>query len=120
MTTTLFRHEVLEAQRAQWLGAIRIARPPSFAWVTGISIVLALALLAFSVWDQITRKARLPGLLGPTGGLIQVVAPQAGILAEWMVAEGDSVSPGQTLVRITLERHTARGEAHMLSRIAME
>jgi membrane fusion protein len=120
VTTALFRQEVLEAQRAQWLGAIRIARPPSFAWVTGISIVLALALLAFSMWGQITRKARLPGLLVPTGGLIQVVAPQAGILDEWMVAEGDSVSPGQTLARISLERHTASGEAHMLSRIAME
>ncbi len=58
MTTALFRQEVLEAQRAQWLGAIRIARPPSFAWVTGISIVLALALLAFSVWGQVARHGR--------------------------------------------------------------
>ena len=120
MTTALFRQEVLEGQKAQWLGAIRIARPPSFAWVTGISIVLALALLAFSVWGQVTRKARLGGLLVPTGGLVQVVAPQAGTVADWMVAEGDSVIAGQTLARISLERHTANGEAHALSRIAME
>ncbi len=119
MATALFRQEVLEAQKAQWLGSIRIARPPSFAWVTGISVVLAVALVAFALWGQVTRKARLPGMLVPTGGLIQVVAPQGGTLTEWMVAEGDTVTAGQTLARISLERHTANGEAHALSQIAM-
>jgi membrane fusion protein len=119
VATALFRQEVLEAQKAQWLGSIRIARPPSFAWVTGISVVLAVALVAFALWGQVTRKARLPGMLVPTGGLIQVVAPQAGTLAEWMVAEGDTVTAGQTLARISLERHIANGEAHALSQIAM-
>ena len=118
MATALFRDEVLQAQKAQWLGSIRIARPPSFGWVTAISVALAIALLAFALWGQITRKARLPGMLVPAGGLIPVMAPQAGVLTEWLVIEGDTVAEGQSLARISMERHIANGEAHALSQIA--
>ena len=94
-TSQLFRPEALHERQVQWLGSIRIGRPPSFAWVTGIAICLALSLAAFSVWGEITRKAKLPGLLVPTAGMINLSAPQAGLLTELRVQEGDLVSAGQ-------------------------
>jgi membrane fusion protein len=110
---------VLQAQQAQWLGSIQIVRPPSFAWVTGISLVVALGLLAFSVWADVTRKARLPGLLLPSGGLLTVPSPQLGVVAEWLVAEGDAVEAGQPLARIVSERQTLQGDAFALQGLAM-
>jgi membrane fusion protein len=115
----LFRHEVLQARQAQWLGSIRIARPPSFAWVTGVSLTLALMLIAFAVWGEVARKATVPGLLMPLGGLIQVSAPQAGVISEWLVREGDAVQANQPLLHIKSERHTAQGEAGALNLLAL-
>lgn len=105
----LFRSEVLQQRQAQWLGSIRIARPPSFAWVTGVALLLALALASFATWGEVTRKARLPGLLVPGAGLISVSAPQAGLVAELLVREGQAVQKGQPLMRLKNERLLAQG-----------
>jgi membrane fusion protein len=119
MSSPLFRPEVLQTQQAQWLGSIQIVRPPSFAWVTGISLLVVLTLVAFSVWGEVARKARLPGMLVPAGGLVTVPAPQQGTLAEWQVAEGEAVDAGQTLARISSERQTQQGDAFALQSLAM-
>lgn len=115
----LFRQEVVQAAQDQWLGRIRIARPPSFAWVTGIAVVLAAALIAFAVLGQVSRKARLTGLLLPSEGLISVSAPQAGTVAELLVSEGQQVQAGQPLVRLTSPRLLAGGDATVLAAQAL-
>ena len=94
----LFREEVLQAQSAQYLGSIRIGRRPSFAAVTAVSMVLGAALVAYAVCGEITRKARLPGILAPTLGTLQLSAPQAGTIAEVRVKEGDRVAAGKVLM----------------------
>ena len=123
----LFRDEVFSARQSQWLGTIRIGRPPSFALVTGIALVLAAALAAFATWGEITRKARLPGLLMPAAGALNVTAPQSGVLLEVRVREGDAVEAGQVLAVLSTDRTTAKGElgaliAHTLAqrRAALE
>jgi len=119
LTQALFRQEVLQARQVQWLGSIRIGRPPSFAWVTGAALVLALALLAFAVLGEVTRKAKLPGLLVPTAGLLQMAAPQPGQIAEVLVREGELVQAGQALMRLRSERMTGAGEASALNAQAL-
>lgn len=118
-STPLFRNEVLQAHQAQWLGSIRIGRPPSFAWVTGISLSMALALVAFAIWGEIAHKAKLPGLLMPTAGVLTVSAPQAGILTELLVQEGQLVTAGQPVMRLRSERTTALGDAAILNAQAL-
>lgn len=115
----LFRPEVLQAAQGQWLGSIRIARPPSFAWVTGIAVALAAALIAFAVLGQVSRKARLPGLLLPSEGLIGVSAPQAGTVAELLVSEGQQVQAGQPLLRLSSPRLLNEGDATALAAQAL-
>lgn len=118
-SSTLFREEVMRARQAQWLGSIRIGRPPSFAWVTGISMLLAAALIAFSIWGEVTRKAKLPGLLVPTAGMLNLSAPQAGVVADLLVKEGELVHEGQILLRLKTERSTVLGDAGALNAQAM-
>lgn len=116
---SLFRQEVLTSRQAQWLGSIRIGRPPSFAWVSGIALALALALIAFALLGQVTRKTTVPGLLVPSAGLLQLTAPQAGVVAEILVEEGAQVQPGQALMRLKTEHMTAGGEVSILNAQAL-
>lgn len=119
LTQALFRQEVMQASQAQWLGSIRIGRPPSFAWVTGISLSMALALVTFAICGEVTRKAKLPGLLMPTAGMLTVSAPQVGVVTELLVKEGDLVAAGQPVMRLRSERTTSLGDAAILNAQAL-
>ncbi len=100
----LFREEVQAAQAAQWLGSVRLHRPMSFALVTSAALFLACALLAFAAWGEVNRKARLVGLLVPSAGSLNVTAPQAGVLLEVPVLEGQQVKAGDVLLLLQTER----------------
>ena len=119
MRETLFRPEVMRAQSTQWLGTIRIGRPPSFAWLTGIALLLLAGLLSFALLGEISRKARVSGVLLPTGGLIGITSPQAGTVAELLVKEGEEVQAGQPLLKIRTERHLAQGDMALLNAQAL-
>ncbi|MDL5030326.1 HlyD family efflux transporter periplasmic adaptor subunit [Pelomonas sp. APW6] len=119
MRDTLFRPEVMQARSVQWLGGIRIGRPPSFAWMTGIALVLLAGLVAFALLGQVSRKARVSGVLLPTGGLIGITAPQAGSVAELLVKEGEEVRAGQPLLKIRTERRLAQGDVALLNAQAL-
>ncbi len=67
----LFRDEVLQERRTQFLGTIRIGRNPSFTLVTVVALLLAGALVAYAAWGEITRKARLAGVLIPVEGTLK-------------------------------------------------
>ena len=118
--TPLFRHEVMQARQAQWLGGIRIGRPPSFALVTGLALACALSLVSFAVWGSYTRKVSLPGVLVPQGGVINLSSPQPATVAEVLVKEGDPVVAGQALIRLRAERQTAAGELGQLQAAALQ
>ena len=110
---------MLQARQAQWLGTIRIGRPLSFSLVTGAALAMAAALIAFACWGEVTRKVTVHGVLLPVGGLLNVAAPQAGVIAEVLVKEGDEVAAGQPLLRIKAERITAQGDAALLTAQAL-
>ena len=102
----LFREEVGAARSAQWLGSVSLHRPLSFALVTAASLFMACALVAFTAWGEVNRKSRLVGLLVPTAGSLNITAPQAGMLAELPVAEGQRVKVGDVLVVLHAERNS--------------
>lgn len=80
---------------------------------------MAAALIAFACWGEVTRKVAVHGVLLPVGGLINVAAPQAGVIAETLVNEGDTVQAGQPLLRLRAERITAQGDAALLTAQAL-
>ena len=116
----LFRQEVLEARKSQFLGTIRIASNPSFTLVTVIAVGLALALLAYGVWGEVSRKAKLAGVLVPASGTLSLSAAQPGTLVEIRVKEGDQVTARQPLLLVGTDRRTSQGDADRLIAHSME
>ena len=106
---SLFRPEVQKANSAQWLGTVRLAQPVSYALTVTISLGLAALLLCFASWGDVTRKVRIAGVLVPVGGTLNITSPQAGVIADRRVQEGDSVPAGAVLVVLDTERQSAQG-----------
>lgn len=102
----LFRPEALQAQQTAWLGSVRIIRPPSMTWLTAGVVVVALAIAAFLSLAHYTRKATLAGVLSPEGGVLRLLAPQAGVVLERRAAEGQAVQAGDVLYVLSIERPT--------------
>jgi membrane fusion protein len=114
MPQNLFRPEVLQERQASWLGGIRMGKNPGFSLVAGAALTLAGALVAFAAWGQVARKARIPGVLMPVQGTVQLSANAAGVLTDQLVQEGEQVSAGQALFVLGTDRPTAEGSAAVL------
>lgn len=107
----LFRKEAQEAQADQWIGSIRLTRPFSFSVVTLSAIALSAALVFFVTWGEVNRKARITGILVPVHGSLNITAPQAGVLVERRVKEGEIVSAGDALLILDSERRSLLGDS---------
>jgi membrane fusion protein len=110
----LFRAEAVQAQTAQHLGSIRIGRNPRFTAVVCVALVLGAALIAFALWGQVTRKARIAGLLAPMRGSLQMTAQAAGIVTDIAAAEGAFVGAGQALFTLNTDRAGTAGDTAAL------
>ena len=99
----LFRPEVLQARQQQWLGRIVLIRPVSFRVLTLFAIACMVAFALFMLLGQYTKRARASGLLMPTAGLIRIQPPQAGIVLERRVKEGQAVRAGDVLFVMSSE-----------------
>lgn len=106
----LFRPEVAEAHRQNWLGQVQLVRPPSLSLLT-IAVLVVLALvLAFLFIGEYTRKARISGVLVPDLGVIRLVPPVQGRVLERHVSEGQAVRAGDLMFVLTLEGSTLSSE----------
>jgi len=109
--SSLFRKEVLESRRDQWLGGISLVQPVRGWILAGFAISAALLVLAFLFWGEYTRRSRVTGQLVPSAGLVTVMAPAVGVIDKLLVEEGDSVERGQALVVVSVPRALASGES---------
>ena len=100
----LFRDEVINAKRGEWLGTIRLATPLSHRLLTVFALVLGMALMAFLVVGEYTRRERASGILVPAAGLIELTTSGAGTVTQALVEQGAVVHAGDSLVVISSER----------------
>lgn len=100
----LFRDEALAAQRTQLLGRIVLTPRISMFWLSATAALLALAVIAFLLLGSHTRRVTVSGQLLPAGGLIRVHTPQAGVVLEKRVADGQQVRKGDLLYVLTSDR----------------
>ena len=103
----MFRLEALRHQHSRLTGEVLQAPLPSHRLLVACAVAAALALVAFGLWGQYTRKAHVVGYLAPTAGLVKVFTPQAGQVASLRVAEGQAVRQGEVLLILSSERATA-------------
>jgi membrane fusion protein len=106
----LFRVESEQARSTAWLGRILLIRPLSFAFMTAISLAMAIALAAFLIFGEYTRKARVAGILAPANGVVRIVAQQSGVVESAPVHEGESVARDTPLFVIGDGRANRRSE----------
>ncbi|MFZ6721666.1 HlyD family secretion protein [Undibacterium sp. Ji49W] len=109
-SSPLFRPEVTAALSSQWMGSIRLAQPASASLIAVVAMLIAAALITYITFGSITKKARVTGITVPVGGQLSVAAPNAGILLNTHVKEGELVKAGQVLFTISTERQNSQGE----------
>ncbi len=100
----LFRDAVLKARGARSFGQIILTPHATTTWLVLISGVLGLLVVLFLSYGTYTRRATVTGLLVPTAGVIRVQTPQAGVVLERNVAEGQAVNKGDVLFVINSDR----------------
>jgi membrane fusion protein len=100
---SLFRKEVQDARRGEWLGPIRLAMPLSYRVLAFCSLAAAAALVAFLAFGRYTRHERVQGELAPAAGLLTVAAASAGTVVRTWVREGEAVAQDQALVEISTD-----------------
>lgn len=102
-TTRLFRAEAIAEQQDRRLGSVLLVPRLTYSVLAGFALVVILGILAIFTFGEYTRKTRLGGWIAPEGGLIQVVAPQTGILTRIHVEEGEEVAAGARLAILSTE-----------------
>ncbi len=104
----LFRQEVLDARRAQWLGGVSLIQPVKLWWLAAFAMVSAVSVIIFLMLGDYTRRTRVIGQLVPSAGLVTLPAPASGVLAQVPITEGDNVQRGQTLARILVPNASSK------------
>ncbi|GAB2490131.1 HlyD family efflux transporter periplasmic adaptor subunit [Arenimonas alkanexedens] len=106
MAQPLFRPEVMQARGSRWLGGIVLGQPLSLWSLTVFACFCASAVaLVFALGDY-TRRTRVAGVLVPSLGQAQVLAPSSGVLVDVRVAEGAAVAAGDVLAVLDAPRAT--------------
>ncbi|MEL4012798.1 HlyD family secretion protein [Dryocola clanedunensis] len=106
----VYRKGYFSAQRSRSEGDIVISPSLSMAVYAWTSILLVIALIAFLIFGQYSRKARLEGVVMPSTGLVKVVARNEGYIEALLVKESDDVTAGQILYQLNSERYSRDGE----------
>src|SRR4051794_4302504 len=109
MKLPLFREEVLQQRSGGWLGDIVLVRPISFSILVSMVVIVLAATLAFVVWGEYTKKARVSGYVVPEEGLIKIYSQQSGTVVSLLAREGQKVEEGQVLAVVSSERTGEQG-----------
>lgn len=104
---SLFREEALSASRVQWLGEIILIRPLTFRILTAVAAAMAVSVAALFFGGSYTRHSNVSGQLMSDLGVVKVYPPQAGIVLQKMVREGQPVHRGDLLYLVSSERQAS-------------
>ena len=100
----LFRPEAVAEQQDRWLGTVLLVPKVSHTVYAGFAALVVAGVLGLFAFGEYTRKARIGGWLAPEQGLIQIVAPQPGVLTRLQAQEGLEVAAGTPLAVLSAER----------------
>lgn len=109
MSRPLYRRESQIARADAWLGKVVVARPVSFTFLTLAALAFAIALAAFFVFGEYTRKARVVGVLAPGQGIVRIIAQQSGVVEAVHAVEGRTVRRDAPLI-VLGDGRSARGQ----------
>jgi membrane fusion protein len=96
-SSPLFRSQALAYASVRQYGSILLLRPAGLSWLTGLLVLIALAIVLFFSMATYTRKEQVSGVVMPSGGLIRVQALQAGVVLQVRVRDEQQVRVGDVL-----------------------
>lgn len=109
-TTSIFRKQAMEHQRACNYGAVVLSQPASYSILTITFVIIAASIVAFFICFSTTRKVHSEGILTPYDGVIRVLAGQGGVISETRVLEGQRVGAGEVLFVLTNDTSSSLGD----------
>lgn len=111
---SLFRHEVLAARADTSAGAPLHISPVGARRLTLFLLGLCLTVLGVLILGSYTRKERVQGVVQARDGVAMVVVPEAGLVRQVRVKEGQAVKAGDVLAELSDERFSDAGSTQAL------
>lgn len=113
MADGLFRREVFDNKKEEWLAGIHIQASRLGWWFFFIGIAALVGATLILTFGTVTRYEQAQGSLVPSHGLLSVAHTEPGHITRVLVEEGAQVTEGQPLIEISGETHSATlGETH--------
>ncbi|CAK1809381.1 membrane fusion protein [Vibrio crassostreae] len=105
----LYRTEYFEAQKNTNNGTILIQSSLNQNIYLSFSILVLIAIIAFVIFAEYTRRETLVGVVSPIGGMVKVKSNDSGYIDNLFVKEGDKVNRLTPLYEIKTERFDGFG-----------
>jgi membrane fusion protein len=103
-SSALFRKEALESQHVALEGGIVLVPQLSGHLIALAAALVTATIVAALFMGSYTRRVTVAGQLVPAAGVLRVHAPQAGVVLEKRVKEGQSVKKGDVLYVVSSDR----------------
>jgi membrane fusion protein len=116
-TLPLFRERALVSTRQRWFGPVTVITPPSMRLTASVAGVVIAMLAAAVASIQIPDRVRTYGVLMPVEGLLKVKAARSGRVEHLPVANGDTVEPGEVLLRLSGSQRAPGREPELAARL---
>ncbi|TKB55332.1 HlyD family secretion protein [Ferrimonas aestuarii] len=115
---SIYRKEVFDALTARH-GDVLLTRPTSFSVISLFLVVVAGLLLTYAIVTQFTQTRDLPGAMVIEQGEVKARALEASLVEQVLVQEGQQVTQGQPLLKVTVpsRRYDSDSLAKMQSAI---
>ncbi|KAA5800911.1 HlyD family efflux transporter periplasmic adaptor subunit [Alkalicaulis satelles] len=116
----LFRREVLDAQSDSGMGEVVIVQPRILGAMTLAFTVITASVAIFVIFAEFSRKETVLGYLAPEGGIATITPVGGGVVVEVLVQEGQAVSAGDPVIRLSTELVGAEGGSASSQRAEIE
>ncbi|MDR3463515.1 MAG: HlyD family efflux transporter periplasmic adaptor subunit [Beijerinckiaceae bacterium] len=118
----LFRRQVADARRDNWLGQAQLVQPMPVRLIVWTCVGFVGAAVAFTAFGTYTRRVHAEGVLSPNSGLMTLTSPRAGRVGSSAVREGDRVEKGQLLYTIDVDAVSASGptQARIITQLSRQ
>jgi len=100
----IFREDALNARSTNWLGSVVIAGKPTNYIIVAVALGIAVCIGLTLAFASYTRRITVSGQLVPDKGLVKIFSPLPGRVAEIPIREGQTVTRGQRLLVMSMDR----------------
>lgn len=110
MTDSLFRQEVMDAEKNKMAGSVSVYCPPWRWLVVSIVVIITVAVVLFLCFGSYTKRETASGELQPRDGIVAITPTLSGVITEVQVKEGAIVRANDPLLTLSSEVTTAMGQ----------